>query len=210
MVTLRVSPARLSARLRAWRWATPPYGTAFLPTLQQSRLGSTSSNLPRIIQPSTWNMIIPKFLRRREPRDPTKEGAASKEWNPASFFIIIFLLIGSQAIRMMVLKSDFAAYSRRADAKIRLLKEVIEKITNGEKVDVERMLGTGDEAKEREWEEVLREIEEEDSLWHQKATAQQSDSNDDESGRAEDRSTAEVTANDATKGSSAGRTARFF
>lgn len=56
---------------------------------------------------------------------------------------------------MMVLKSDFAAYNRRADAKIRLLKEVIEKITNGEKVDVEKMLGTGDEAKEREWEEGL-------------------------------------------------------
>ncbi|KAL2014575.1 hypothetical protein VTN00DRAFT_2100 [Thermoascus crustaceus] len=207
MVNTVVAPVRLSARLLSRRWAAPPYGTAFLPTLQQNRLQSTSSNLPRIIQPSTWNMIIPKLLRSRQPGDAKKE--KSKEWNPASFFIIIFILIGSQAIRMMVLKSDFAAYTRRADAKIRLLKEVIEKITNGEKVNVEKMLGTGDDAKEREWEEVLREIEEEDSLWHQKATAQQSKSKDDESGRAKDNSTAKVTAN-TTKESSTSRTARFF
>lgn len=54
---------------------------------------------------------------------------------------------------MIVLKNDYAAYSRTTDAKIELLREVIEKIKKGEKVDVERLLGTGDEAKEREWEE---------------------------------------------------------
>jgi hypothetical protein len=83
----------------------------------------------------------------------TKKATKSKEWNPATFYIIIFTLIGSQAINLLLLKKDYAAYSRSADAKIRLLKEVIEKIKNGEKVDVERLLGTGDAQKEREWEE---------------------------------------------------------
>lgn len=81
--------------------------------------------------------------------------SGSKEWNPASFYIIIFILIGSQAIRMMMLKNDYAAYTRSTDAKIELLKEVIEKVKRGEQVDVEKLLGTGDAAKEREWEEGM-------------------------------------------------------
>lgn len=44
---------------------------------------------------------------------------------------------------------------RRADAKIGLLREVIERIQKGEKVDVEGLLGTGDERREREWEEGM-------------------------------------------------------
>jgi len=66
---------------------------------------------------------------------------------------------------MIALKNDFAAFSRRADAKIGLLKEIIERIQKGEEVDVEGLLGTGDARKEKEWEEVLREIEEEDQAW---------------------------------------------
>lgn len=54
---------------------------------------------------------------------------------------------------MIALKNDYAAYTRTTDAKILLLREIIEKVKAGEKVDVERLLGTGDEAKEREWEE---------------------------------------------------------
>lgn len=54
---------------------------------------------------------------------------------------------------MITLKKDYATYSRTTNAKIELLREVIEKIKNGEEVDVEKLLGTGDEAKEREWEE---------------------------------------------------------
>jgi hypothetical protein len=45
---------------------------------------------------------------------------------------------------MIALRNEFAAFSRRADAKIGLLKEVIERIQNGEEVDVEGLLGTGD------------------------------------------------------------------
>jgi len=94
--------------------------------------------------------MIPRFIRHRKPRE-TK----SKEWNPATFYIIIFTLIGSQAIRMLTLKNDYAAYRRTTDAKIELLKEVIERVKSGEKVDVEKLLGTGDEAREKEWEEGM-------------------------------------------------------
>jgi len=66
---------------------------------------------------------------------------------------------------MIALRNEFAAFSRRADAKIGLLKEIIERVQKGEDVDVEGLLGTGNKAKEQEWEEVLREIEREDKLW---------------------------------------------
>lgn len=52
---------------------------------------------------------------------------------------------------MIALKKDFANFNRRLDSKIALLKEVIERVQRGEKVDVEGILGSGDEEKEREW-----------------------------------------------------------
>ncbi|RDW61840.1 DUF5321 domain-containing protein [Aspergillus mulundensis] len=127
----------------------------------------TTEHLPRIAQPSLWNSLIPKSFRNRTASSPASS-ETSKEWNPASFYIIIFILIGSQAIRMIMLRNDYNAYTRSTDAKIRLLKEVIGKVQRGEDVDVEKLLGTGDQSVEREWDEVLREIEREDSLWHQK------------------------------------------
>ncbi|GKZ52576.1 hypothetical protein AnigIFM60653_003071 [Aspergillus niger] len=169
-----MNSARLS--LRHLAQAVPalrPAGAFHIPTTQlQYRLQSTSSrSIPRFAQTSIWTSMIPKFIRNRGAKETKPYKPKSKEWNPASFYIIIFILIGSQAIRMIALKNDYAAYTRSTDAKIRLLREVIEKVNNGEKVDVEKLLGTGDEAKEREWEEVLREIEAEDSLWHRKAAA---------------------------------------
>lgn len=95
--------------------------------------------------------MIPAFMRRKRSR---KAGEA-KEWNPATFYIVMFTLIGSQAIRMLTLKNNYAAYRRSTDAKIELLREVIERVQRGEDVDVEKLLGTGDEAKEREWEEGM-------------------------------------------------------
>lgn len=106
--------------------------------------------MPKLLRQSTWKTFIPKFLRTQTPAPRAKD---NKEWNPASFFILIFILIGSQAIRLITLKNDYAAYTRTVDAKIGLLKEVIGKIQAGEVVDVEKLLGTGDEVKEREWED---------------------------------------------------------
>lgn len=69
------------------------------------------------------------------------------------------------SIQMIALRNEFATFIRRADAKIDLLREVIEKVQNGEDVDVEGLLGAGNIEKEQEWEEVLKEIEKEDELW---------------------------------------------
>ena len=100
------------------------------------------------------------------------------------------MLIGSQSINMIALKNDYSIFSRKADAKIARLREVIEKIQRGEEVDVEKVLGTGDEAQEQEWKDgqsiftpstlasiaallryclaVLSHIEKEDRLWQSK------------------------------------------
>lgn len=126
-----------------------------------------STGLPSVAQTSFWESLIPKPLRRENRAGAKVKAVKSKEWNPATFFIIIMLLIGSMSIQMIALKNSFAAYMRRADAKIDLLREVIEKVQNGEEVDVEGLLGSGDPEKEQEWEEVLREIEKEDELWTQ-------------------------------------------
>lgn len=106
--------------------------------------------------------MIPKPFRRNNRLKVNK--AKSREWNPATFFIAILLLIGSMSIQMIALRNEFATFMRRADAKIDLLREVIEKVQNGEEVDVEGLLGAGDPEKEQEWENVLKEIEKEDEL----------------------------------------------
>jgi hypothetical protein len=59
------------------------------------------------------------------------------------------------SIQMIALRNEFAAFSRRAEARIGLLKDIIEKIQNGEEVDVEGLLGTGDKEREKEWKEGL-------------------------------------------------------
>ena len=63
------------------------------------------------------------------------------------------MLIGSNAIQMIALRHEFANFSRKADAKIGLLREVVERLHRGENVDVEGLLGTGDKEKEKEWED---------------------------------------------------------
>lgn len=54
---------------------------------------------------------------------------------------------------MIALRNDFLAFSRKTDAKIGLLREVLERIQKGEEVDVKGLLGTGDAQQESEWEE---------------------------------------------------------
>lgn len=133
------------------------------------------SSGPSVIQPSFWKSMIPKPFRRRKTghhpeflvsTDTIRMTTApkSKEWNPATFFIIIFLFIGSMSIQMIALRREFNAFTRRADVRIGILREVVEKLQRGEQVDVEKALGTGDAQKELEWEQVLREIESDDVL----------------------------------------------
>jgi hypothetical protein len=105
------------------------------------------------MQGSFWRDMVPKPLRRSSPSTALKKNIKKKEWNPATFYIVIFLFIGSMSIQMIALRNEHAAFTRRADAKIGLLKEIIERVKNGEEVDVEGLLGTGDGLREQEWEE---------------------------------------------------------
>ncbi|RMZ85137.1 hypothetical protein DV738_g33, partial [Chaetothyriales sp. CBS 135597] len=118
--------------------------------------------------PSIWHSIIPRRLRegiarRRKPAEREEK----KQSNPASYFIWIFLFIGSQAVRILGLKNEHRAYMRRADLKLEQLREVVEKLHRGEEVDVEKVLGTGDEAQELEWEEAMQELASEERRWQQ-------------------------------------------
>jgi Family of unknown function (DUF5321) len=126
-------------------------------------VSSDARTLPKIVQPSIWHSIIPRFLRNRS--DRVSESRQKKARNPATYFIWIYLLIGSQAIRILQVQSEFNTFMRRAELRIGKLREVVAALQRGEDVDVEKALGTGDEAQEREWEEALKEIEAEDRLW---------------------------------------------
>lgn len=53
---------------------------------------------------------------------------------------------------MISLRKEFTTFMRRADVRIGLLREVVEKLQRGEAVDVEKALGTGDPNEEVEWE----------------------------------------------------------
>lgn len=56
---------------------------------------------------------------------------------------------------MIALRNDFVTFSRKAEAKIGLLRDVIDRVHRGEDVDVEGLLGTGNPEQEREWEEGM-------------------------------------------------------
>lgn len=130
---------------------------------QIRRQSSEVQVLPKIAQPSLWHSIVPRSLRSRSERLPGAN--RQKPVNPASYFIWIFILIGSQAIRILQLENDLRTFTRQADLKIDKLREVVDALQRGEDVDVEASLGTGNDAQEREWEDVLKEIENEDRLW---------------------------------------------
>ncbi|AEO69509.1 uncharacterized protein THITE_2119989 [Thermothielavioides terrestris NRRL 8126] len=106
-----------------------------------------------VAEPSFWKSLVPKPLRSRPATDPKKKRKTQQGWNPATFFIFIFLFIGSMSIQMIALKKNFATFMRQSDVRIGLLREVVEKLQRGEKVDVEQVLGTGDPEKELAWEE---------------------------------------------------------
>lgn len=100
---------------------------------------------------SFWKSLVPKPLRK-ENRKASKNWL-SREWNPATFFIVMFLFIGSMSIQMIALRNSTDRYMRQASVRLGLLREVVERLQNGEDVDVDKLLGTGDEQKEEDWEE---------------------------------------------------------
>ncbi|KAK7538617.1 uncharacterized protein J3D65DRAFT_602614 [Phyllosticta citribraziliensis] len=121
-----------------------------------ARHASTDS-LPRVVQPSLWQNIIPKAFRhapRASTSRPSRWRRLRLVWNnPATVFIAFGLMIGSNAINLLLLRNSMANYSRKADAKIALLREVFERVQRGEEVDVEGLLGTGNEESDKDWKE---------------------------------------------------------
>lgn len=110
---------------------------------------------PRFTQPSVWASLIPKYLRGDSQTIPKVRSTKSKEWNPATFYIVVFLLIGSNAIQMIALKHEFLTFSRKAEARLNSLREVIRRLQTGEEVDIAGALGTGDDMQEKEWEDGI-------------------------------------------------------
>ncbi|KAF2254330.1 hypothetical protein BU26DRAFT_447070 [Trematosphaeria pertusa] len=143
--------------------ARPQTRTFALLSPQLSLAHPRHLSLPRIIQPSFWTSMIPRPLKER-PSKPKK----TREINPATPYIVLGLLVGSQAIQILWLKQERGREMRRAEAKIGVLREVVERVQRGEDVDVERVLRTGDQEGEGEWADVLKEIEEEELLFQGK------------------------------------------
>jgi hypothetical protein len=114
--------------------------------------------VPRVFRKSTWDLIIPRSLRTRSLPNTS---SPTRTRNPATYFIWIYLLIGSQAIRIIGVQSDFVIFTRRAELRLEKLREVLRALQAGEEIDV----GTGVESEELEWEEAMREIEEEEDRW---------------------------------------------
>lgn len=75
---------------------------------------------------------------------------------------------------MLWLKQERAQSRRKAEAKIGVLKEVIERVQSGESVDVEGVLGVGDGENEKAWAEVLKEVKDEEALFRSKKKRQAS------------------------------------
>jgi len=129
-----------------------------------SFLQNETSHLPRVANPSLWRSIVPKAFRRdaRNASDPKQP--KSKDWNPATIFIVLGILVGSNAINILALKREMLNFSRKTEAKLTVLRDVLKRVKNGEDVDVEKLLGTGDAEQEKEWEDVMNEIERTDMM----------------------------------------------
>lgn len=112
----------------------------------------SSTGPASIVDTGFWRSLIPKPLRRAN-RKGTK-GEKSKEWNPATFFIVMFLFIGSMSIQMIALRNQSERYNRQSTVRIGQLREALKKLQNGEDIDVNKLLGSADESqKDIDWEE---------------------------------------------------------
>lgn len=102
-----------------------------------------------------WKSLVPKPLRKENRKAMAKKNKKKGEWNPMTFYIVMFLFIGSMSIQMIALRNSTDRYMRQATVRIAQLKEIVERIQNGEDVDVENLLGTGEPQRETDWEEGM-------------------------------------------------------
>ncbi|KAM3415613.1 hypothetical protein BST61_g9134 [Cercospora zeina] len=135
-----------------------------------SRLYSDQSRLPTVASPSFWTSLIPRFLRKpateaEAAARATRRDAAAEEKRTGLIFLLLGILVGSNAINIIGLKREMLNFTRKTDAKLELLREVVERVKRGEDVNVKKVLGTDDQEQEEEWEEVIQELERTDMLW---------------------------------------------
>lgn len=71
--------------------------------------------------------------------------------NPATPFVLLGLLLGSQSVRLIALRMEREKIREKTEARLRTLREVLEAVKAGEDIDVRARLGTGKEKDEREW-----------------------------------------------------------
>lgn len=71
--------------------------------------------------------------------------------NPATPFMLLGLLLGSQSVRLIALRMEREKIREKTEARLRTLREVLEAVKAGEDIDVRARLGTGKEKDEREW-----------------------------------------------------------
>jgi hypothetical protein len=77
---------------------------------------------------------------------------------------VLGILVGSNAINILALRREMLNFSRKTEAKLAILRDVLKRVKDGEDVDVEKLLGTGNPDQEKEWEDVMNEIERTDML----------------------------------------------
>lgn len=153
----------MSARagLAALRWSNASWRVPLTrngPDMQQLFRGLSTTGLPRVLQPSLWRSMLPGFLRPASTPTAGHGGKVpwrARPWNPATYFIVMALVIGSNAIQIIALNRYTLNYTRKTEAKLALLREVIDRVQSGEDIDIEGMLGTGQPDQEAEWEEGM-------------------------------------------------------
>lgn len=125
-------------------------GLALAATVSRTQLRYSSTGPATVADASFWKSLVPKPLRKE---NRSAWSPRSGQWNPATFFIVMFLFIGSMSIQQITLRNSFDRYMRQSTLRIGKLREVVERIQRGEEVDVEKALGTGDAKTEVDWEE---------------------------------------------------------
>lgn len=133
--------------------------------------------MPRVANPSFWASMIPRFLRRSTEAERAAElakrtTAGAEERRVGLTFLFLGILVGSNAINILSLRREMLNFSRLTEAKLEKLREVVQRLKNGENVDVRKELGTGNREAEQEWEEVITELGNTDMLaeqWNKRA-----------------------------------------
>ncbi|EMR08487.1 hypothetical protein PNEG_03313 [Pneumocystis murina B123] len=90
-----------------------------------------------------------------------------KSFNSNIIFIVLLIILGSQANNILSIKQEFNEFETQIDAKISHLRDLIDRIQRGENLDISKELGTGIEEKEKEWSKVIEQVINEDDQWEQ-------------------------------------------